>query len=161
MENLRLDRYDREILAALQKDGRITWLKLAEAANLSATAVQRRVQALQEKGIVKRFTVALDLTRLGHAVHAFVSVNVDRQKVELAEAFRRTIRSYPEVQACYMVTGNVDFLLEVVAEDLHSYGRFIEERLLSLPGVKDASSTIVLDTVKELQVMIPARAISR
>jgi Lrp/AsnC family transcriptional regulator, leucine-responsive regulatory protein len=157
-ENLRLDRYDLELLDALQKDSRSTWLKLAEVASLSATAVQRRVQALQDKGVIKRFTIALDLTRVGQAVHAFVSVNVDRQKVELAEQFRRTINSYPQVQACYMLTGNVDFLLDVVAEDLQSYGRFIEEKILSLPGVKDASSTIVLDTVKEPQPMIPGAA---
>jgi DNA-binding Lrp family transcriptional regulator len=156
MEKVRLDRYNREILSALQKDGRITWLKLAESVNLSAAAVQRRVEALQESGLIKRFTIALDPMRLGHSVHAFVSVNVDRQKITLAEEFRRTIRSYPEVQACYMATGDVDFLLDVVAEDLRSYGKFIEEKLLSLPGVKDASSTIVLDTVKEPRAMIPA-----
>jgi Lrp/AsnC family leucine-responsive transcriptional regulator len=156
MKNLHLDSYDHKILTALQQDGRITWLKLAEIVSLSAAAVQRRVEALQEKGIIRRFTIAIDPMQFGHAVHAFVSVNVDRQRVELAEEFRRTIQGYPEVQACYMATGNVDFLLDVVAEDLHSYGRFIEEKILRLSGVKDASSTIVLDTVKEPRAMIPA-----
>src|SRR5690606_19031612 len=146
---LRLDRYDLAILNALQRDGRMTWLELAERVNLSATACQRRVRSLQERQVIRHFTVALDFAQLGYGVHAFLSVNVDRRNVGLANEFRRTIASYPEVLACYMLSGSVDFLLDVVAPDLQGYGRFVEERILSLPGVKDASSAIVLDAVKE------------
>lgn len=157
MNNVRVDRYDAVILAGLQSDARRTWRELGEAANLSATAVQRRVEALKEKGVIAGFTIMLDLPSLGHEVRAFASVNVDRQKVELADAFRRIVNECPEVQACYMLTGDVDFLLDIVAPDLPSYGRFIEREILSLPGVKDASSRIVLDTVKPPQTPIPAR----
>jgi Lrp/AsnC family leucine-responsive transcriptional regulator len=150
-----LDRYDLAILAALQGDARMTWLELGEAVSLSATAAQRRVRALRDAGVIRRFTVDLSRQRLGQEVRAFVSVNVDRRDVELAERFRRTIGAYPEVQACYKLSGSVDFLLDVVASDIASYGRFLDECVLSLPGVKDASSAIVLDTIKDHEAMIP------
>ena len=150
-----LDRYDIAILSALQRNGRATWLELGELVNLSATAAQRRVRALRDSGVIQRFTVDLDRTRLGQEVHAFVSVNVDRQDLKLAEAFRRAVSLYPEVQACYKLSGSVDFILDVVAPNIASYGRFLDERILSLAGVKDASSAIVLHTVKERRTMIP------
>ena len=81
-------------------------------------------------------------------MEAFVSVNVDRQDVRLVRNFRSAVTSYPEVQDCHMMTGQVDYLLRVVARDIKSYGRFIEEKILAMPGVKDASSSIVLDRVK-------------
>jgi Lrp/AsnC family transcriptional regulator, leucine-responsive regulatory protein len=145
---LRLDRYDLAILEALQRDARATWLELGEQVNLSASACQRRVRSLQARGVLKRFTVDVDLGVLGYDVHAFLSVNVDRRDIKLANQFRKTIDGYPEVLACHMLSGNVDFILEVVSRDLPSYGRFVEERILSLPGVKDASSALVLETVK-------------
>jgi Lrp/AsnC family transcriptional regulator, leucine-responsive regulatory protein len=155
MDIVRLDRYDTAILRALQRDARLTWLQLGEAVNLSATACQRRVRTLRQKGIIKRFTVTLDMAKLGHQIHAFVFVNVDRKQVELAEQFRRKMNDYPEVQACHMLSGSVDFILDVVAPDIKSYGKFLEEKILSLAGVRDASSAIVLETVKEPQTMIP------
>ena len=74
--------------------------------------------------------------------------DVDRQEVRQAQNFRTVIAAYPEVLDCHMMTGQVDYLLRVVATDLKSYGRFIEEKILALPGVKDASSSIVLDRIK-------------
>lgn len=156
MEKHHLDRYDLTILAALQRDGRMTWLDLGELASLSASAAQRRVRGLRDAGVIRRFTVELDRPSLGHDVHAFVSVNVERQDIQLAEAFRRTVVTYPEVQACYKLSGDVDYLLDVVAATIPSFGRFLDERILSLPGVKDASSAIVLDTIKWYKAMIPS-----
>lgn len=143
-----LDEIDRKILRELQADGRLSWVDLAERVNLSATACQRRVQALLDKGIIDSISAQIDAEALGYEVEAYVSVHVDRQDVDLAQKFRKAIRDYPEVQTCRMTTGQVDYLLRVVARDLKSYGRFIEEKILSLPGVKDASSSIVLDRIK-------------
>jgi Lrp/AsnC family leucine-responsive transcriptional regulator len=143
-----MDKYDTEILSALQQHGRMSWLNLAKEVNLSASAVQRRVESLTERGVIENFTVNLNETALGHTVKAFVTVRVERQDTELAEEFRRNVRNHSQVQACHMLSGSIDFILEVVAEDLDAFGRFIDGELLSMPAVKDASSSIVLKVVK-------------
>jgi len=89
-------------------------------------------------------------------VTAFVAVSVDRQNTASAEQFRRWVRSQPRVQACHMLTGSIDFMLQVVASDLESLGRFLEAELLNLPAVKDASTSIVLNEVKAKQTMLTA-----
>ncbi len=149
-----MDRYDTAILLALQADGRTTWSQLAKRVNLSASAVQRRVESLVERGVIENFTVNLNEAALGHNVKAFVTVNIERQDTELAEDFRRRVREHPQVQACHMISGSIDFILEIVASDLDSFGKFIDSELLSLPAVKDASSSIVLKVVKPKRTMI-------
>ncbi len=149
-----MDRYDTEILSTLQTDGRITWSQLAKRVNLSASAVQRRVEALLERGVIENFTVNLNEAMLGHNVKAFVTVHIERQNMELAEDFRRRVREHPQVQACHMISGSIDFILEIVASDLDAFGKFIDAELLSLPAVKDASSSIVLKVVKPNRTMI-------
>ena len=150
-----LDQIDTKILRELQADGRLSWVDLAERVNLSATACQRRVQALFDKGIIDGISAQIDPEALGYEVEAYVSVYVDRLDVELAQQFRKAIRDYPEVQTCHMITGQVDYLIRVIAKDLKSYGRFIEEKILRLPGVKDASSSIVLDRIKAGSAALP------
>lgn len=151
-----MDKYDARILITLQEDGRISWAKLAERINLSPSACQRRVEALCERGVIENFTVNLNEEALGNYVKAFVAVNIDRQNTTLAEQFRRRVREHPQVQACHMISGAIDFILEVVAEDLDAFGNFIDGELLSMPAVKDASSSIVLKVVKRKQTMINA-----
>ena len=85
-----------------------------------------------------------------------MSVSIDRKEMGLAREFRESISRYPEVQACYKLSGSVDFLLDVVAPDIDSYSEFVEEKILSLGAVKDASSAIVFETVKDPQAMIPS-----
>ncbi len=147
-------RFDAGILSALQKDGRTRWSRLAKKINLSASACQRRVEALVERGIIENFTVNLNEDALGHHVKAFVAVNIDRQNTDLAQDFRRRVKEHPQVQACHMISGSIDFMLEVVADDLDAFGNFIDGELLSLPAVKDASSSIVLKVVKPKETMI-------
>jgi Lrp/AsnC family leucine-responsive transcriptional regulator len=149
-----MDRYDTRILLALQEDGRMSWSRLAKRINLSASACQRRVEALIERGVIENFTVNLNEKSLGHRVKAFVEVNVDRQSTDLAKDFRLKVLEHPQVQACHMVSGTIDFMLEVVASDLDGFGRFIDGELLSMPAVKDASSSIVLNVVKPKRTMI-------
>ena len=149
-----MDKFDTGILSVLQRDGRITWSELAGRVNLSASAVQRRVEAMVERGVIRNFTVNLNEAALGHAVKAFVTVRVERQNTELAEDFRRKVREHPQVQACHMLSGSIDFILEVVATDLDAFGKFIDGELLSMPAVKDASSSIVLKIVKPRRTMI-------
>ena len=149
-----MDNFDKIILSHLAKDGRLSWTELAERVNLSASAVQRRVQALQAKGVIKHFTVAIDAKQLGNEVRAFVEVKVERSNIELAKSFRESIRRLPQVQSCHKLSGTVDFILDVVAPNLETYGRFLEQEILSIPGVLDARSSIILEEVKGFEVMI-------
>ena len=149
-----MDSHDARILSELQRDGRISWSKLADKISLSPSACQRRVEALIDKGVIENFTVNLNEDALGHHVKAFVAVNVDRQNTDLAEDFRRKVKEHPQVQTCHMISGTIDFMLEVVADDLDAFGNFIDGELLSMPAVKDASSSIVLKVVKPKETMI-------
>jgi Lrp/AsnC family leucine-responsive transcriptional regulator len=143
-----MDRYDRQILALLQTEGRISFTTLAERIALSTSATLRRVQALEAAGVITGYRAMLDAQKLGHEVRAFVEVNVDRANPELVEQFLSHITQLPEVLSCYMVSGSVDFVLEVVAPSLVAYADFIDDSLLKLRGVKDASSRLVLRTIK-------------
>ena len=116
--------------------------------------MQRRVESLLERGVIENFTVSLNEAALGHNVKAFVTVHIERQNTELAEDFRRRVRGHPQVQACHMISGSIDFILEIVASDLDAFGKFIDGELLRMPAVKDASSSIVLKVVKPKRTMI-------
>lgn len=144
-----LDRYDIAILNCLRADARMSWVQLAEQVSLSASAAQRRVQSLQEKGIIRHFTVALDHQSLGHAVRAFVQVKIARHDDKAVQQFRDAVLAYESVEACYKVSGNMDFMLNIVSEDLASFGHFLEKKILYLPSVMDAVSFIVLESLKE------------
>jgi len=150
-----IDQKDYQILRELLTDGRASWVDLAQRVNLSPAATQRRVQALQADGVIRGFAARIDTAALGCEVEAYVAVSVERQDVAKTQRFREAIRDYPEVQTCHMMSGEVDYLLRVVATDLKSFGRFVEERILSVPGVKDASSSIVLDPVKSESLELP------
>jgi DNA-binding Lrp family transcriptional regulator len=149
-----MDRFDTAILTTLQDEGRITWSQLAKRVSLSASAVQRRVESLQDRGVIENFTVNLNESALGHSVKAFVTVNIERQNTQLAEEFRRRVLEHPQVQACHMISGSIDFILEIVASDLDAFGQFIDGELLRMPAVKDASSSIVLKIVKAKRTMV-------
>ncbi len=149
-----MDRYDARILSLLQEDGRISWSRMSGKINLSASACQRRAEPLIDRGVIENFTVNLDEVKLGHHVKAFVTVNMDRQDTRLGDEFKRRVREHPQVQSCHMISGSIDFMLEVVATDLDAFGNFIDGELLSMPAVKDASSSIVLKVVKPKQTMI-------
>ena len=150
-----IDEIDRQILQLLQEDGRRPWVELGELVNLSASACQRRVQAMIAGGVIDRIAAQPNPEAFGYEIEAFVSVHVERQDVTRAQKFRNVVKKYPEVQACHMLSGEVDYLLRIVARDLKSYGRFVEEKILAIPGVKDASSSIVLDRVKTNSHSLP------
>lgn len=145
---MELDAVDIRILRELERDGRLSWVDLGERVNLSPSATQRRAQALVEAGVISGFRAQIDPAALGFEIEAYLSVSVERHDVKRAQEFRKFIRQYPEVLSCHMMSGEVDFLLHVVARDVRSYGRFVEEKILGLPGVKDASTSIVLDRIK-------------
>lgn len=146
---MKLDRFDITILNTLHHDGRVSWAQLSEKINLSSSATQRRVQALQEAGIIQNFSVELNYPALGYNVQVFVQVKINRHDSEAAQQFREAVLKYPEVKACHKISGNTDFILHVMEKDLTSFSLFLENKILYLPSVKDATSSIVLEAIKE------------
>jgi DNA-binding Lrp family transcriptional regulator len=139
---------DRRILAALQKDSRLSAQALAEAAGLSAATAWRRVKALEAAGVIRGYAAVLDREKAGFAVAAFVHVTIERQYANVVAEIERKIRARPDVLECYATTGDADFTLRVVARDIADYDRFLQKFLLELPEVGQVRSSIVLREVK-------------
>lgn len=139
-----MDAANKLILSVLKESGRISWVQLAEQVNLSPSACQRRVEAMQDSGLIKNFSVDIDYEALGKTIHAFIQIKVARQDLKTAKIFRNKISSYPEVQGFFKLSGNVDFLIDVSVNDIKALSDFIDNRILALDGVTDASSAIVL-----------------
>lgn len=144
-----LDRTDLRILRELQKDGRLAIVELANRVALSATACQRRVKKLEDSGVIARYAALLDPQALGQQVDAFVRVSIERQSTETAVAFQEAVRKLPQVRACYVMTGDLDYLLHVAVEDLQAFAEFSMKVLIGLPGVKDVRSSLVLEAIKK------------
>ncbi|HVT34618.1 MAG TPA: Lrp/AsnC family transcriptional regulator [Nevskiaceae bacterium] len=146
---LRLERTDARILRELQKDGRLPIVELAAKVSLSPTACLRRVRKLEESGVIERYAAVLSPAALGQDIQAFISVSIERQSKDVAEAFEAAIQKRPEVRACYVMTGDLDFLLHVFVADLQAFAEFSMKVLIGLPGVKDVRSSLVLEAVKK------------
>jgi Lrp/AsnC family leucine-responsive transcriptional regulator len=149
MPNATFDRTDRRILELLQADGRLTNQELAERVSLSPSPCLRRVRALEESGVIQRYAALLDPQRVGLELLAYVSVKLEKRGKMPVDQFTRAVLSWPEVIACFSMTGDMDYLMRVQVEDLAHYSRFIMEKLLKQPGVIDIKSNFVLERVKE------------
>lgn len=145
---MKLDRTDRRILAALQQDGRMSHLALAEQVGLSPTPCARRVRALETAGVIQGYAALVDPRRVGQSIQAIVQIKLEQHTDEIADRFRRSLQERPEVMACYAMAGDMDFLLHVVVRDIEALSDFTLRRLLRIPGVRDVRSSVVLETVK-------------
>lgn len=143
-----LDRHDRRILERLQRDGRLSNVELSEAVSLSPSPCLRRVRLLEQAGVIRGYGAHLDREAVGLGLTVFVQIKVEKHNDRQAEAFREAITDLPEVIAAHLVSGEADFLLEVVVPDLRGYERFLTGRLLKLPGVSDIRSNFAIQTVK-------------
>ena len=143
-----LDAIDRKIVGLLQSDGRITMAELAEKVGLSVSPCQRRVKLLEERGVITRYIATVDQKSLGLHVSVFISIKLARQKEEDLNRFARAISKWDEVLECYLMTGNRDYLLRVVAADLSSYEAFLKNKLTRLDGIASIESSFALSQVK-------------
>ncbi len=144
----RVDQLDVKILDRLQDDARVSNVTLAEAAGLSPSPCLRRVRALERQGVIRRYVTLLDPDAVGLPVSVFVSVTLDKQVEEALEVFERAVRQRPEVMECYLMTGESDYLLRVVASDLAAYQRFLMDHLTRVPGVANIKSSFALRQVQ-------------
>ena len=124
-----LDAIDRKILRLLQADSRTTMQELADKVGLSVSPCHRRVRLLEERGVISRYIATVDQKSLGLHVSVFISIKLARQKEEDLDRFASAISKWDEVLECYLMTGNRDYLLRVVAADLSSYEAFLKNKL--------------------------------
>ena len=143
-----LDAIDRKILAALQADGRITMQELADQVGLSVSPCHRRVKLLERNGVISRYTAQVDQKAIGLHVSVFISIKLMRQKEEDLARFAKAISKWDEVLECYLMTGNRDYLLRVVAADLAAYETFLKTKLTRLDGIASIESSFALSQVK-------------
>lgn len=146
--NVKLDAYDRRILNALQRDGRLTNVQLADEIGLSASPCLRRVRHLEDTGVIRGYQAALDAETLGLGLTVFIGVKVDRHHEDEAQKFHQVVSEWPEVISAYLVSGESDFLLQVVVPDLRAYDRFLSDTLLKMPSVRDIRSNFAIRTLK-------------
>ncbi|WP_145012675.1 Lrp/AsnC family transcriptional regulator [Pseudomonas oryzihabitans] len=142
-----LDRIDLRILNALSADGRLSWRDLAQKIGLSLTPTLRRVKRLEEERYIQGYHAQLDETRLAGSVSVFVSVRLEKQSTDYLRAFEREIVKAPQVMSCFQMTGDADYVLRVVVQDLAAYQHFLAEVLTCLPGVASVTSAFSLKAV--------------
>ena len=143
-----LDRTDRRILALLQADGRLSNLKLAEAVNLSPTAVLERVRRLTRDGYILGYGARLDPAKLGAGLMVFVEVLLDRTVQDVMDTFRASVQVRPEILECHLVAGGFDYLLKTRVADMAAYREFIGLVIWTLPGVRETRTYVVMEEVK-------------
>ncbi|MBT8079106.1 MAG: Lrp/AsnC family transcriptional regulator [Gammaproteobacteria bacterium] len=139
---------DRQILRALQHDSRLTTQQLAERVGMSASACWRRVRALEETGVIDRYAVLVNPKKAGFALSSMTLVSLARHEQQNVDTFVREVARHPEVLECFATSGEADFHLRVVVEDIDAYNRFLDDFIFRLPGVSQVRSNIVLKEIK-------------
>lgn len=148
MQELLLDRIDRHLLDILQENGRISNLELAKAVGLSPAQTLRRHRRLEEIGAIKRYETRLDADTLGFGVTAFVQVTMERGHIRDLSTFQKLVSELAQIQECFSVTGDIDYVLKVVAADLKGLSTFLLDTLMRIPGVSGVHSSVCLDEIK-------------
>ncbi|HNP37609.1 MAG TPA: Lrp/AsnC family transcriptional regulator [Woeseiaceae bacterium] len=144
-----LDRFDRAILRALQKDGRTTNVQLAADVSLSESACLRRVRALEESGLIDRYVAMVNQPKVGLPGNVFVHIGLQREGDSELSAFEEAVRGIPEVMECYLMTGEFDYLLRVAVADMADFERLHKDFLTRLPGVARVNSSVAIRTVQK------------
>ena len=153
MQAIRLDHIDRRILEILQSEPGVNATTIGERIGLSQSACWRRIQSLWEEGVIKEQTVRLDREKVGLNTMVFAHVKLTSHGRGNLTDFADAVRNFPEVLDCYVLLGNVDYLLRIVTEDIKAYEQFFFEKLSQLPGIQEVNSSIVLSEAKHTSVL--------
>jgi Lrp/AsnC family leucine-responsive transcriptional regulator len=148
-----IDTHDRAIVRALQTDGRMSNVELAERINLSESATLRRVRALEEVGLIEGYSARINQARAGLPGNVFINITLQRQDQQDLEAFEKAVQQVPEIMECYLMTGNFDYLLRVVVADTDDFERIHSQKLTRLPGVSRVQSSFTLRSVRKSSVL--------
>ncbi len=144
-----LNRIDRHILRILQDDGRITYADLARQVGLTTTPCIERVKRLEREGFIRGYSARVEPEYLDAGLIIFVQIKLDRTSKDSFDKFRSAVVRLQQVQECYLVSGNFDYLLKARVADMAAYREFLGETLLSVPGVQESTSIVVMEAVKE------------
>lgn len=157
MAGVAIDDIDRQILAELQEDGRMTNVDLARKVGLTAPPCLRRVRALENDGVIKSYHAVVDPATLGYTITVFAMVSLKSQAEADLKAFEDHVARLPEVRECYMLNGEIDFILKVVAKDLQSFQQFLTSCLTPAPNVVSVKTSLTIRSSKN-EPGVPIRA---
>ncbi len=151
-----LSKIDSNILRELQSDGRMTYAELARRVGLTTTPCMERVKRMEREGIIKGYTALLDADYLKASLVVFVQIRLTRTSQDIFEDFKQAAVALEEVQECYLVSGNFDYLIKARVANMAAYRDFLGNTLLTLPGVQESTSYVVMEQVKEtLNIPVP------
>lgn len=151
-----LNRTDRRLLRLLQQDARTSYAELARQVGLSTTPCKERIKRLEREGVIRGYQAILEPDFLDAGLVVFVQIRLSRTSQDIFEEFKQSTFDIPEVQECYLVSGNFDYLIKARVADMNAYRAFLGETLLTLPGVQESTSYVVMEQVKEtLALHIP------
>jgi DNA-binding Lrp family transcriptional regulator len=151
-----MDRIDRLILEALQRDGRMSNKQLARQVHLSESACLRRVRALEDEGMIERYVAMVSQSKAGMPGDVLVHIGLHREEQSELAAFEEAVQNIPEVMECYLMTGEFDYLLRIVVADMADFERIHKDELTRLPGVARVNSSVAIRTVLK-RTAVPLR----
>jgi DNA-binding Lrp family transcriptional regulator len=143
-----LDTLDKSVLRALQLDGRLSNVELAQKVSLSPPAALNRLRRLEKDGYIRRYTAVVDREKAGYDLLCFVHISLQMHQLEQVEKFRKLMRQMPEVLECHHITGEYDYLLKVALRNSKDMERFVVDRLTPIHGVSRIHTSLVLTEVK-------------
>ena len=152
MSDMDLDRTDRQILMELQRDGRLSNQELADRVSLSPSPCLRRVRRLEEQGYIRQYVALVDADKVGLGLVAYVTIRLNKHSGSShapMSDFARDVQDWPEVAACYAMTGEMDYLMRIQVQDLAHFSRFAMDTLMQHPAVIDMRSSFSLQRIKE------------
>ncbi len=150
MADTNLDEIDLKILQRLQDDGRITNVELANSVGLTAPPCLRRMRALEDQGVINSYHAAINPAKMGYTITVFAMVSLKSQAETDLQAFEEHVQKLPEVRECYMLNGEIDFMLKVVAKDLQQFQSFLTSQLTAAPNVASVKTSLTIRSAKHL-----------
>ncbi len=145
---MNLSPIDIKILALLQQDASLTAAEVAEQVNLSASPCWRRINRLEQEGIIEKKVALLNAEKLGLGLVIFSRVRLAKNDESSLQEFEQRVREYPEVVECYTVTGSADYFLKIITRDIKHYDRFLRRKLIQIPLVRDVNSNVAVTRIK-------------
>ena len=145
---MKLDDIDKKLINTLQIDSKITTKKLATDLNLSVTAIYERIKKLEKKGVVKKYIAIIDKEKIKRDFVVFCQVKLVQHHHQYIEKFEKEVLQFNEVLECYNISGDYDYLLKVVVENMKSYRNFINFKLTTLNHISSTHSTFIIDEVR-------------
>ncbi|MEI7601621.1 MAG: Lrp/AsnC family transcriptional regulator [Aestuariivirga sp.] len=144
---------DLRILRAMQTDGRLTVTEIAERAGLSQSPCSRRIAILEKEGIIRGKQTLLDAKQLGYGTLIIVRIKLHAHDTKMLDAFKKAVREIPEIQIALLVLGDFDFYLRIMVRDIEHYQQLLQKKLVTLPGVREMQSSVILEVVKDTAIV--------